>query len=261
MPPSPLFLGRTSRSAPDRQEIRVDRAARLGAVALTAVAFGVLAVAVADRSPTFASVPSKDAGPAVEHIVFAAPERPFAPPERVQRPAASPVAREVPSAVPAAPGLTVGLDTGVVVQDAAPATTSREAPGSSPAVRSAPTISGVLLESSGLRHPAVISPAERAATIRAIGIGVPSAPRVRPTQEERDAFGRAESRRLAEAREANRPAPMAPGVGIAVGLPGGGPTRAQRLRDSVINAGNLRRLHAIAERAQVADSIRVELLP
>jgi hypothetical protein len=72
---------------------------------------------------------------------------------------------------------------------------------------------------------------------------------------------RDEALRFIAARDAHRPAPMAPGGGIAVGLPGGGPTRAQRMRDSTLDQGNRVRLRAIAERARAVDSSRGEVLP
>jgi hypothetical protein len=99
----------------------------------------------------------------------------------------------------------------------------------------------------GARSPLPVS---SAAWLRDLAGRVPALAQVRrATAAERDSVARDEARRWAAARDAHRPAPLPVGGGVAVGLPGGGPTRAQRQRDSVVHQQNVERLGRLRERA------------
>ena len=85
------------------------------------------------------------------------------------------------------------------------------------------------------------------------------APTRKPTAAEKDSLARLEARRVASWVEQSRPVPIPLG-GAAVPLPGGGPTRAQRKRDSVVHAGNVARLRKIEARVR-SDSDSVYVVP
>ena len=92
---------------------------------------------------------------------------------------------------------------------------------------------------------------------------IPSAPIPLPwtralTQEELDVAHREEDRRLAADRAEHRPSAMPlGGVGIPLPMFSRGPSPAQRARDSVVNADNVKRLARLADRAKAKrDSLR-----
>jgi hypothetical protein len=81
-----------------------------------------------------------------------------------------------------------------------------------------------------------------------------------PTQAQKDEFYRGEAARSAMAKDEHRPMPVGSlGAGISLPLPlfSSGPSRKQRMRDSVIHQENLIRLRHLEERARAKrDSIQ-----
>jgi len=80
-----------------------------------------------------------------------------------------------------------------------------------------------------------------------------------PTQAQKDESYRAEAARSARAEDEHRPMPVeSMGAGISLPLPlfSSGPSRKQRMRDSVIHQENLIRLRHLEERARAARAKR-----
>ena len=257
--PRSLLLNPTSHTERDRREAHVARVATLWAVLLTALAFAAVGIAVT-RLPQRSVAAASDLDVATERIAFTSRDRAVAPP-----PVAPPPMRPSPPETrPTAPTPRIAplrADSGSGAPPLAPSSVAGAPAGSPVGGGSALPGAGVLGGPTGLGVPTPMTAAERGAAVRAIGPAVSAAERLRPTQAERDSVARQEWWRLRAAHDEYRPAPLTPGVGMAVGLPGGGPSRAQRLRDSVVNAGNVRRLRAIAERGQRGDSVGGELVP
>lgn len=249
------------------RDTRVARVSTLGAVALTGLAFGTVIAAMMRRPGMLAPTPAPPAWAIDERIVFSAPVPAVVRPAVAITPTVRDVPRELQPSAVVAPEPTTRLDTGLVTsftpgEDPPPRGIAGDVLAeTSAAARSAPSTSPVFIGPLGLRRPAPPSAAERVTAVRALNLAVPAMGRVRrATPAERDSLARDEAYRFLAARDAHRPAPMAAGGGFAVGLPGGGPTRAQRVRDSTLHQGNLTRLRAIAERAQ-PDSGRSEVVP
>jgi hypothetical protein len=74
--------------------------------------------------------------------------------------------------------------------------------------------------------------------------------RLPPTAEERDSTAREQSRHAAVARDEHRPMPVPMGGSLPLPFLSSGPSRQQRVKDSVVNADNLLRLARLAERAR-----------
>jgi hypothetical protein len=89
--------------------------------------------------------------------------------------------------------------------------------------------------------------------LRALGRSVPALARRagRLSPAERDSILRAQGADARTGSSSGGPtAGTGAGVSIGVGLPGGGPTRAQRQRDSALHADNVARLRRIQEQAR-----------
>lgn len=222
-------------------------------MAVTALAFAAVAVAVARRAATRAA-------PAAERTTFAglpllaptppvpAAPTPRAPPTRrggargvVPTGLADPEgAQPVDDSTPSAAATGAGVGTTGTGGGATAGGNERAGAAGSPVFRG----------DSPFGRTRALTPAGRDrlawdAGVRAAWL----APTRQPTAAETDSLARKESARVREWVEQDRPVPMPVGS-IGVPLPGGGPTRAQRKRDSVLHAGNLARLRAIAERAR-----------
>jgi hypothetical protein len=246
-----------------RHDARLARIAMAAAVALTGLGFAAVLTAIARRTPVRAALVT--ARPAAERVtlvtvpplaratrVRSMPAPPHLPTPRPAAPRAVPVA--IPDgagtagdSAPSAPG---GVPIGATVAggSATPGGTAHAGAGGSPVFRGA----------SPFARTRALTPAERDraawdAGFRASWMG----PARQPTAAETDSLARQESWRVREWLEQDRPVPMPIG-GAGVPLPGGGPTREQRKRDSVTNAGNVARLRKIEGRTRRdSDSARV----
>ena len=99
---------------------------------------------------------------------------------------------------------------------------------------------------------------QRDSALFALEISVPRSPKLPPTPEIRDSLERERARVWATARDQGRPVAIEMGGGgFGIGLMASGPGRERRRRDSIIHAGNLKRLETLAHRARVRqDSVR-----
>ncbi|MBA4070695.1 MAG: hypothetical protein C0497_02515 [Gemmatimonas sp.] len=100
---------------------------------------------------------------------------------------------------------------------------------------------------------------ERDSILAYLSENVPALARTRrPLPEEEDERLRERARLLAVARSEHRPVATATGAGgLSIPLPffGAGPSRKDRVRDSIVHADNVRRIGRLVERAR-RDSLR-----
>ena len=123
-------------------------------------------------------------------------------------------------------------------------------------------VRGPVLSPSAFTRPSAFGRADYESVMSALGKDfVARALALPPTQEQKDELYRGEAARYARAKDEHRPMPVgAMGAGVSLPLPlfSSGPSRKQRMRDSVIHQGNLIRLRRLEERALAKrDSIRV----
>jgi hypothetical protein len=112
-------------------------------------------------------------------------------------------------------------------------------------------VSAALLPASRFPRSAPLTRAARDSLLHQLSLAVPFLARTRrPTLAEVDSSYRAEALRQWWWRQQGRPVPIEGGVGT-VSLPvfSRGPSRAQRLRDSIVHDANLLRLSRLADRA------------
>lgn len=108
------------------------------------------------------------------------------------------------------------------------------------------------------RTPMTFSKAQMESVMVTLETGIARAPLLPPTPAQRDSMLRDQSLRGAMARDQGRPAAVAVAAGgFPFPLFSSGPSRAQRRRDSIIHAGNVKRLENLAALARARrDSLR-----
>ncbi|MEP6690460.1 MAG: hypothetical protein ABJD07_04850 [Gemmatimonadaceae bacterium] len=231
----------------DGQRTRREKLGAFAAGAVVTIALGAsMAISVRgyDHGPARGAPPAAATAAERERLVYVRPRPADVAPPPVQPPrardravAARPSAGPPPDAAP--------RDTSAIHAPPAPPSMGDAPPTPATAPSTAPARAG----------GACIGPCSAAAA-PAFTWGRPNAP---PSRAERDSVLAVVADRVAHSQ--SPPAARGPGVSIAVGLPGGGPTRAQRQRDSTINADVLARMARIRARYDSARSDSAQRKP